>query len=325
MSKIEQNTTALQELLDAVNNLPDGEGGGVIEPNLQEKTITANGTYTADSGYDGLGTVTVNVPETEFQEKSVTITQNGTSEVAPDNGKALSKVSVTVAVPAAVPNLQEKNVTTIKSSQEVVADGGFDGLSRVSVGAIPDEYIVPRGTVQLTANTTYDVSNYAKAMVNVESSSGDTAKEIIEGTITSLINSEVTSVKSYALYNCVYLKTVSLPNVTSIGGNCFSTCFSLSSISIPKVQTIYLQAFSQCTALTSITLPTSLTLLQNYAFSNCTKLTTVTIRATTPPTLGTDVFRGCSALTAIKVPSGCGDAYKAATNWSAYADIIVEG
>jgi hypothetical protein len=30
-------------------------------PNLQDKTITENGTYTADSGYDGLGSVTVNV------------------------------------------------------------------------------------------------------------------------------------------------------------------------------------------------------------------------------------------------------------------------
>ena len=30
--------------------------------NNQDKTITANGQYTADAGYTGLGTVTVNVP-----------------------------------------------------------------------------------------------------------------------------------------------------------------------------------------------------------------------------------------------------------------------
>jgi hypothetical protein len=36
------------------------EGGGV-EINNQDKTITENGTYTADEGYTGLGTVEVDV------------------------------------------------------------------------------------------------------------------------------------------------------------------------------------------------------------------------------------------------------------------------
>lgn len=35
------------------------------EINNQDKEIIANGTYTADEGYTGLGTVTVNVPDTE--------------------------------------------------------------------------------------------------------------------------------------------------------------------------------------------------------------------------------------------------------------------
>lgn len=35
---------------------------GGSAPKLQDKTITENGTYSADEGYDGLGTVTVNVP-----------------------------------------------------------------------------------------------------------------------------------------------------------------------------------------------------------------------------------------------------------------------
>lgn len=38
-----------------------GSGEGVTIRN-QNKTITANGAYKADSGYTGLGTVTVNVP-----------------------------------------------------------------------------------------------------------------------------------------------------------------------------------------------------------------------------------------------------------------------
>lgn len=39
-------------------------GGGGGEPSLEDRTIVANGTYTASSGYDGLGTVNVNVSAT---------------------------------------------------------------------------------------------------------------------------------------------------------------------------------------------------------------------------------------------------------------------
>lgn len=54
---IKTNTTSLQSLLEAVNNLPEA-----TEPSLQDKTATPSAssqTVTADSGYDGLGTVTV--------------------------------------------------------------------------------------------------------------------------------------------------------------------------------------------------------------------------------------------------------------------------
>ena len=42
-------------------NLTNGGGSGTTIKN-QDKQITENGTYTADVGYTGLGTVTVNVP-----------------------------------------------------------------------------------------------------------------------------------------------------------------------------------------------------------------------------------------------------------------------
>lgn len=51
-------------------------GGGSVR--LQNKTFNANGTYTADAGYDGLGTVKVAVPEEEAVLQDKTITENGT-------------------------------------------------------------------------------------------------------------------------------------------------------------------------------------------------------------------------------------------------------
>ena len=69
-----------------------------VAPLLQSKTITSNGDVVADAGYVGLSKVTVNVPATPTQEKSVTITENGTTEVTPDSGKNLSKVTITTNV-----------------------------------------------------------------------------------------------------------------------------------------------------------------------------------------------------------------------------------
>lgn len=58
---IESSLTTAQ-MLDIFKNVDYNSGSdGSGEINLQDITITENGTYTADSDYDGLGTVTVNV------------------------------------------------------------------------------------------------------------------------------------------------------------------------------------------------------------------------------------------------------------------------
>ena len=72
-------------------------------PNLQEKSIniTENGTTSVvpDEGYSlSKVDVTVNVPPTPTQEKTVNITENGTISIEPDLGFNLSSVNVTVDV-----------------------------------------------------------------------------------------------------------------------------------------------------------------------------------------------------------------------------------
>ena len=59
-------------------------------------------TFSPDSGFDGFSdfTVDVYVPETPVQEKSITITENGTTSVVPDEVLNLSKVDITVNVHA---------------------------------------------------------------------------------------------------------------------------------------------------------------------------------------------------------------------------------
>lgn len=67
---------------------------GVI-PKLQSKSVATNGSVVADEGYCGLDSVTVAVPATPSQEKTVDLAMaSGDQVIPPDSGYDLSKVTV---------------------------------------------------------------------------------------------------------------------------------------------------------------------------------------------------------------------------------------
>ncbi|MBR4850658.1 MAG: leucine-rich repeat protein [Tidjanibacter sp.] len=88
-------------------------------------------------------------------------------------------------------------------------------------------------------------------------------------------------------------------------------------INFPKV---YYGAFSN-TALKQITLPENLIQLGSYAFYDCKYLREVYCKATTPPSLGSDVFYGTADDLTIYVPMESVDLYK--SKWKSYASRIV--
>lgn len=130
---------------------------------LQNKVAFANGDVTPDSGYDGLGMVTVNISEKAptLQEKPVTPSEAEIT-VTPDPGyDALSKVTV-----AAI-QTEKTSVTPTKAEQSVTPSKAGKYLKQVTVNPIPDEYIIPSGNLPVGENKTYDVTQYSSVDVNV--------------------------------------------------------------------------------------------------------------------------------------------------------------
>ena len=146
-----------------------------------------------------------------------------------------------------------------------------------------------------------------------------------KGLTSVTIGNGVTSIGDYVFSWCIGLTSVTIPDsVTSIGNYAFSWCSSLTSVTIGNnVTSIGNGAFINCKGLTSVIIPNSVTRVGNYAFEYCSGLTSVTMLSTTPPTIGSSIFPSSFSGT-ITVPAGTGDTYKAATNWSKYADKIQE-
>ena len=130
--------------------------------------------------------------------------------------------------------------------------------------------------------------------------------------------------------NCINLSSIILPDSIQSFENgdpemngCFYGCTCLPLINIPNtVSLIGNQTFVNCANLSSINIPSLVISIGDYAFYGCTGLTSVIVEATTPPTLGTNVFTNDTNLTHIHVPSASVDTYKAAIGWSEYASII---
>lgn len=161
-----------------------------------------------------------------------------------------------------------------------------------------------------------------------------------ESLTTVTIPNGVTSIGYYAFRTCSNLTSVIIPDsVTSIGYDAFAYCSSLESALIPDtVTSIGSRAFTDCTNLTCVTIPSNLTTIREYTFCDCSSLTNVTIPdsvttigrsafegcsqlaqlnvlATTPPTIDSESFYGCSTDLKVYVPAESLNAYKAAEYW----------
>ena len=139
-----------------------------------------------------------------------------------------------------------------------------------------------------------------------------------------IIGNAVTNIGVSAFEYCTNLTSVTFGNqLLNLEQYAFCACHALSSVELPNSLTkIESGAFSYCGALASVTIGTCITKIEAFAFMDCGSLTSFTCQATNPPTLDYRTFNGCTYLSQIYVPAESLNAYKTATNWSAYASII---
>ena len=216
--------------------------------------------------------------------------------------------------------------------------------------AAPGEYVI-----KLTVDGTmgfYDDSSSSDSSAILRYSSGDDNRNhVYQNSVQKIeIGNGVTSIGDYTFYSCYSLSSITIPDgVTSIGQYAFANCYSLASITIPDgVTSIGQYAFRYCYSLASITIPDGVTSIGGHAFRYCYSISSITIpdgvtsiekfafadcygvafydftAHTTVPTLSnTNAFTGIAADCQIRVPAALVNAWKAATNWSTYADYIV--
>lgn len=142
-----------------------------------------------------------------------------------------------------------------------------------------------------------------------------------------IIPDSVKSFGGYAFAGCYSLNTISIPDgVTTISDYTFLNCYSLTSVSIPNsVTSIGTGAFKTCKSLSSVKVPNSVTKIGDSAFAECSGVRYYDfIQHTAIPELtNSNAFNQIPTDCEIRVPASLYDAWKAATNWTAYASHIV--
>ena len=132
-----------------------GKEDGINEQKrkLTDINITQNGTYTKEDGYKNV-VVNVPVPVINNQEKSITITENGQTDITPDtNYTGLSKVGVNV------------NINTQSYYDNGYSQGKIDGKTEGIA-----EQKAKLTDISITENGTYEKEDgYKSVVVNVPS------------------------------------------------------------------------------------------------------------------------------------------------------------
>lgn len=129
-------------------------------------------------------------------------------------------------------NLTQTTITPTEEQQTITAPDPYDGFNEVVVERIPAEYIVPRGTIDITQNNeVVDVSQFATANINV-TESNIIAKQILNGTLQTFDNTllNVDNIEPYRFNNFNDLQTANFTGIFDIPDYTCNNCTSLANL-----------------------------------------------------------------------------------------------
>ena len=230
-----------QHKVKLVANIAGGGGGTTI--NNQDIDVTENGVYTADTGYTGLGTVNVNVPNPStgilsiVENGSYNVTEYATAEVnVPTSGGATTKYGV--SIDNLLGDVDENGKLYVPYDNFVFNGAGIKSLD-ASVLAYRFTTQDVSKSLPITKILLPDLLQAGTASLAYVANSARYLTEVDLGLITDISSS---SELSHAFEDASNLATVRAPNVTTISGafacqNAFSST-GLTSNAFPNLTTI---------------------------------------------------------------------------------------
>lgn len=259
----------------------------------------------------------------EEQEKVIDITENGTTEVTPDEGMALSKVTVNVSVEG---GSEDDDYEWKEDTSEVVYENACYQNTNVSAYITENgtltykrkemEYInqnpkwafttLSQATGSLKSGTKNWINVRQAEVINIPEATGDYLITTLDNSAFALLYNlkiiklpdTITTLGNYVFQTCRVLKTIELPaTISTMGNGVFRNCSLLKEFTIPPLVTqLGSYTFADCISLETVNGIERMTSIGVYCFDGCPKLRGAVILNEALLELGTSTFRDCISL-----------------------------